>query len=176
MGLRDKLNVVDGDVKGAVTGRLSRRSLIDMLFNMTIAMIFAIALVWILNHFFPNTVTIKISVILTVILVWALIEGLITEIFFKWRSWRYILTDNAVVIRHGVVFRHEQSIVMSQILSVKISQGPIRALLKLDTLSLETVTGEVDILPLERHQANEIRDWILERISVSTETDKADES
>ncbi len=62
---------------------------------------------------------------------------------FSWRRTGFALTENTVLLRHGVVARELALVPFARMQSVGVTQGPIQRKLRLGAVHLHTVAGPV---------------------------------
>ncbi|MCS5714947.1 PH domain-containing protein [Herbiconiux sp. CPCC 205716] len=61
----------------------------------------------------------------------------------SWRRTGWALTDDAVLLRSGFVWRHLSVVPLARVQSLRISQGPLLRMLDLVDLAVQTVAGPV---------------------------------
>jgi membrane protein YdbS with pleckstrin-like domain len=82
----------------------------------------------------------------------------------SWLRWRFAVSDELLVLSHGILFHEEKAIPVSRMQHVDLTRGPIERLFGLATLVVFTAGNEgsafrVPGLPVAR--AQDIRDQIL---------------
>lgn len=87
-----------------------------------------------------------------------------------WSRWSYELTDDALELAHGVVFREHSVVPWSRVQHVDISHGPLDRRFGLAQLKIHTASAKSDAkLPgLDATEAEELRLDILSRYRHST--------
>ena len=62
---------------------------------------------------------------------------------FSWRRTGFAVTDDAILLRSGFVWRHLSVVPLARVQSLRITQGPLLRMLDLVDLAVQTVTGPV---------------------------------
>jgi membrane protein YdbS with pleckstrin-like domain len=94
------------------------------------------------------------------LLLWSLVSP-----SWAWHRWRFVIDDDLLLARHGIVFHEEKAIPISRLQHVDLTRGPIERLFGLATLVVYTAgtEGASFRLPgLAVARAEELRDRILE--------------
>lgn len=83
----------------------------------------------------------------------------------EYRRWRYLVTDDGIELRHGLVVHHESSIPHFRVQHVDVRQGVLQRALKVVTLSISTASPATDAeLPaVDAARAELIRARVLDR-------------
>lgn len=83
----------------------------------------------------------------------------------RYRRWRYLVTNDGIELRHGVLVRNESSIPHFRVQHVDVRQGVLQRRLGIVSLSISTASPATDAeLPgLEPERAEAIRRLVLER-------------
>lgn len=89
----------------------------------------------------------------------------------RYRRWRYWVTDEAIELRHGLVFRSESSIPHFRVQHIDVRQGPLQRSVGIVDLVISTASAATDAtLPgVEPERADAIRRVVL----ASAEADDA---
>ena len=85
-----------------------------------------------------------------------------------YRGWRYRLTEQALELRHGVVFLRRSVVPYFRVQHVDVSQGPVERALGLARLKVHTASAGTDAsLPgVGLDRAEEVRRLVLDRAEV----------
>lgn len=62
---------------------------------------------------------------------------------FSWRRTGFAVTDDAILLRSGFVWRHLSVVPLARVQSLRITQGPLLRMLDLVDLAVQTVAGPV---------------------------------
>lgn len=83
----------------------------------------------------------------------------------EYRRWRYLVTDDGIELRHGLVVHHESSIPHFRVQHVDVRQGVLQRALGIVTLSISTASPATDAeLPaVDPARAELIRARVLDR-------------
>lgn len=83
----------------------------------------------------------------------------------RYRRWRYLVTDDGIELRHGVLVRNESSIPHFRVQHVDVRQGILQRRFGIVSLSISTASPATDAeLPgLEPERAEAIRRLVLDR-------------
>lgn len=83
----------------------------------------------------------------------------------EYRRWRYLVTDDGIELRHGLVIHHESSIPHFRVQHVDVRQGVLQRSLGIVSLSISTASPATDAeLPgVAPARAEAIRARVLER-------------
>ncbi len=80
---------------------------------------------------------------------------------YRYAFWRYRITDNAVVLKSGVVFQKEVAIPISRIQNVTLKAGPLLQLVGLQAVTVETAATSDQIDGVTTAVADQLRNQIL---------------
>lgn len=79
--------------------------------------------------------------------------------------WRVQLTEEALVLQHGVIWHTHSTVPYARLQHVDVSRGPFERLLGLARVQLHTASADTDgaIPGLDEAVADEVRDFLLAR-------------
>ncbi|MFF2483263.1 PH domain-containing protein [Paenibacillus sp. NPDC058071] len=87
--------------------------------------------------------------------------------YLSWRKFTYVLEEDRIVLRKGVLFRDEKTIFFSRIHSVNIEQPLVQRLLGVAQLKIETPGGDKNadgiLAALSNREAEQLRSQLLNR-------------
>jgi membrane protein YdbS with pleckstrin-like domain len=78
----------------------------------------------------------------------------------RWRYWWYMVDENYILLRHGIVFKREVVIPFSRVQLVDTSNGPIMRAYDLSNVSISTAGGDNAIPGLPVEEAETLRNYI----------------
>ena len=78
----------------------------------------------------------------------------------RWNTWRYIIADQQIELRYGVLIRHHLIIPMVRVQHVDTEQGPLLKRFGLSTVTIATAAGRHEIPALADAVAEEVREKI----------------
>ncbi|MDO4540193.1 MAG: PH domain-containing protein, partial [Syntrophomonadaceae bacterium] len=78
----------------------------------------------------------------------------------RWRTWRYLVTEQQIELRYGVLIRHHVIIPMVRVQHVDTEQGPLLKSFGLSTVIIATAAGRHHIPALADAVAAELREKI----------------
>ncbi|GAY72186.1 PH domain-containing protein [Lentilactobacillus kosonis] len=90
---------------------------------------------------------------------------------YRYTFFKYLLTDDAVQIQSGFIFRKLISVPIARVQDVKISQGPVLRSQKLQSVNITTASTDHDIDGLEPDTAEQLRIQIMQRAMKEVEND-----
>ena len=82
----------------------------------------------------------------------------------EYRQWEYAITDDRVVIKHGIFFIAKTVIPIIRIQNVNTNQGPIQRIFKLYSVELALASGTFDIVGLSKETAEDISEKLNARL------------
>ncbi|MDN6900207.1 PH domain-containing protein [Oenococcus sicerae] len=91
---------------------------------------------------------------------------------YRYRFWQYTITENAVEMQSGFVFRQRIAIPITRVQNVTLSAGPILQWQKLQKVTVATASTQHDIDGLEPITAEKLRDQIMD-LAVEVQDDKS---
>ena len=105
------------------------------------------------------------SIIVAVIIFLLIVDVLINPII-EYKQWKYIITEDRIEFVHGIYFLTTTIIPMVRIQHIDIEEGPINRMYKLAKITIHTAGGVHKIDGLPKEKAQEISEYIKERIQV----------
>jgi uncharacterized protein len=109
----------------------------------------------------------------TFVLVATIIQGVILLLLalnaflypkIEYRQWKYSITEDKIEFYHGIFFVQHTIIPMLRIQHITVNQGPINKLYKIATVSISTAGGVFGLVGLPKETADEICDYINNRV------------
>ena len=109
----------------------------------------------------------------TFVLVATIIQGVILLLLalnaflypkIEYRQWKYKITEDKIEFYHGIFFVQHTIIPMLRIQHITVNQGPINKLYKVATVSISTAGGVFGLVGLPKETADEICDYINNRV------------
>jgi len=109
----------------------------------------------------------------TFVLVATIIQGVILLLLalnaflypkIEYRQWKYNITEDKIEFYHGIFFVQHTIIPMLRIQHITVNQGPINKLYKIATVSISTAGGVFGLVGLPKETADEICDYINNRV------------
>ncbi|AQW20917.1 hypothetical protein PL11_002785 [Lentilactobacillus curieae] len=92
-------------------------------------------------------------------------------ISYRYAFFRYQLTEDAVQIQKGFIFRERVSVPIARVQDVKIEQGPILRSQNLQSVTVTTASTNHAIDGLEPEVAEQLREQIMEKAMEAVEND-----
>ena len=80
---------------------------------------------------------------------------------YRYRFWRYAISETDVQINHGFFFNEQTAIPMTKIQNVTLKAGPILQLVGLQTVSVETAADNYDIEAVLPETAENLKQQIM---------------
>ncbi|WP_242846001.1 PH domain-containing protein [Clostridium novyi] len=105
------------------------------------------------------------SIIVGVIIFLLIVDVLINPII-EYKQWKYIITEDRIEFVHGIYFLTTTIIPMVRIQHIDIEEGPINRMYKLAKITIHTAGGVHKIEGIPKEKAQEISEYIKERIQV----------
>lgn len=120
-----------------------------------------VSVVAVANAGLPDAV--RLGLPLTVVVIAVVAIALIPRA--EYQRWRYLVTDDGIELRHGLVIHHESSIPHFRVQHVDVRQGVLQRAMRIVTLSISTASPATDAeLPaVDPARAEAIRALVLER-------------
>lgn len=139
------------------TGIIS--SLITLSFLSALVIILSIILEW-----YPWLISLAC---LTILVYAYLVIVLLPKL--RWRRWRYEVREDEVEIQQGVIIVKKTLIPMIRVQHVDMKQGPFLRKYNLATIVISTAATTHEIPALEMSEAEEIRQFISNKVKVAEE-------
>ncbi len=148
---------------------VSKKKLLKSFFwKILFLIIFIIAFIWSLEleHNIKMFVLVIISIILAIIIVNLLLT------LKQYNNYQYLLSEEEIVIKTGVVFKSTTIIPYCQIQDISYTQGPIDLALNIADVIISTA-GPVDVIKsLDKEIALELVNFLKKQICIKKENDK----
>ena len=80
---------------------------------------------------------------------------------YRYRFWRYQITDTAVYLRSGFIFRKSTAIPITRIQNVTLEAGPLLQWQKLQTVKVQTASDADEIAGVTQDVADALREQIM---------------
>jgi len=90
---------------------------------------------------------------------------------YRYNFFKYQLTEDAIQIQKGFIFRKLVSVPIARVQDVRIAQGPILRSQKLQLVTITTASTNHDIDGLEPDIAEQLRTQIMQRAMKEAEND-----
>ncbi|KEH99302.1 PH domain-containing protein [Clostridium massiliodielmoense] len=100
------------------------------------------------------------------IIIFILIVDVLINPIIEYKQWKYIITEDRIEFVHGIYFLTTTIIPMVRIQHIDIEEGPINRLYKLAKITIHTAGGTHKIEGLPKEKAQEISEYIKDRIQV----------
>lgn len=111
-----------------------------------------------------------IGVPLCILSIWMIIFP-----FLKYNRYSYVYTEDRVLIRFGVIFKHRIVIPVVQIQDLHIIQGPIMTLFKLSSVNISTAGSNFVLSGLSNEDANQMVKDLESKLNIRLEAIKNEE-
>ncbi len=112
-----------------------------------------------------------IQIVCVVVFALELLETIISPIF-RYRRYRYILTEEEVQVKKGYIFLSHIIVPISRLHKITVEAGPIDRMFGLASVEVTTAGGDVTIKFLEREKAEMIAERLKKRINVIVEEEQ----
>lgn len=93
--------------------------------------------------------------------------GIIIYIHFEMRGAAYTITDTAVHARWGLLVKHNETLQLRSVRSIKVLQGPVQRLFNLGNLVLYTTSNDRLVL-FDLHQPHEKKERLWQLVEQQT--------
>lgn len=106
-----------------------------------------------------------IDIILAIIIIILVLDVVINPII-EYKQWKYIITEDRIEFVHGIYFLTTTIIPIVRIQHIDIKEGPINRIYKLSKIEIHTAGGVHEIEGLPKEKAQEICEYIKNRIQI----------
>ncbi len=112
-----------------------------------------------------------VKIVCVAVFVLELLETIISPIF-RYRRYRYILTEEEVQVMKGYIFLTHIIVPISRLHKITVESGPIDRMFGLASVEVTTAGGDVTINFLEKEKAEMIAERLKKRINVIVEEEQ----
>lgn len=158
--------------------RLNKKALICMYLVTSIICVIISAIAWTVFVMVSNgTIDVGagtariIKIVCVTVFVLELLETIISPIF-RYRRYRYILTEEEVQVMKGYIFLTHIIVPISRLHKITVESGPIDRMFGLASVEVTTAGGDVTINFLEKEKAEMIAERLKKRINVIVEEEQ----
>ncbi len=111
-----------------------------------------------------------INAIIGIIILLSVVDFILYP-FIEYAQWKYIITKDKVEFSEGIYYIKTTTIPIVRVQHIKINQGPINKMLNLADVHIYTAGGEHKIPNLSIEKANEISEYLKEKIKEKVDKD-----
>lgn len=83
---------------------------------------------------------------------------------FEYLQWRYLITEERIIIEHGVFFKKTQIIPIIRIQNIELHSGPIKRMLKINDVEIYTASGSFNIPCLNIQESTAVAESLHKKI------------
>lgn len=123
------------------------------------------AVLFVLNYFFFFPKDSSIGKYISLILLVLTFVDLLISPYFRYRRYRYRITEECIDIREGYLFIKRYIVPIERLHKLKMAKGPIDQIFKVANVVVTTAGGDVTIRFLEEEKAEQIADSLRTRIN-----------
>lgn len=118
-----------------------------------------------LNYFFFFPEDVSIGKYLSLVLLILTFLDLLISPYFRYRRYRYCITEECIDIREGYLFIKRHIVPIERLHKLKMTKGPIDQMFQVANVVVTTAGGDVTIRFLEEEKAEQIADSLRTRIN-----------
>lgn len=111
------------------------------------------------QHFFPHYAYV-VWILGGLILAYDIVDFCLIP--YKYRFWKYAITEEFVYLQSGFFLRTQEMIPINRIQNVNLNQGPFLQVAKLKELRIHTAARAHKIVAITEDEANDLRNQIVE--------------
>ncbi|MDY0277331.1 MAG: PH domain-containing protein [Acholeplasma sp.] len=117
------------------------------------------------NSFKEPIIKTIILIVLGLLVLLSAIANFVT-VFFVYKLYGYEITEDAIIVTKGVLFRSRTIVPISRIQHIGMQQGPVQLLLNLATVAIYTAGSAESIIGLDKEKAIELIKIVNKQVNV----------